>query len=111
MSSRAVARVAVALTVSPFNRRCWRQRGGTCPMPVGLPPTVARHSSMRSSSHERFTAPMTKSIDAITEIVKNPKHSFRKADDRPVKAQKHRYERRKVKEYIKLGNWGQEAPA
>ena len=54
---------------------------------------------------------MTKSIDAITEIVKNPKHSFRKADDRPVKAQKHRYERRKVKEYIKLGNWGQEAPA
>ena len=54
---------------------------------------------------------MIKSIDAITEIVKNPKHSFRKADDRPAKAQKHRYERRKVKEIIKLGNWGQEAPA
>ena len=54
---------------------------------------------------------MTKSIDAITEIVKNPKHSFRKADDRPVKAQKHRYERRKVKEIMKLSNWGQEAPA
>ena len=47
---------------------------------------------------------MTKSIDAITEIVKNPKHSFRKADDRPVKAQKHRYERRKVKEIMKLSH-------
>jgi len=54
---------------------------------------------------------MTKTIDAITEIIRNPKHPFRKADDRPVKAQKHRYERRKVKEYIKLGDWGQQSPA
>ena len=54
---------------------------------------------------------MTKTIDAITEIIRNPKHPFRKADDQPVKAQKHRYERRKIKEYIKLGNWGQESPA
>jgi hypothetical protein len=49
---------------------------------------------------------MTKSIDAITELVRNPKPSFRKADDRPAKAQKHRYERRKIKEYIKISNWG-----
>ena len=54
---------------------------------------------------------MTKTIDAIAEIIRNTKHPFRKADDRPVKAQKHRYERRKVKEYIKLGDWGQESPA
>jgi len=51
---------------------------------------------------------MTKTIDAMNELVRNPKHSFRKAEDRPAKAQKHRYERRKVKEYIKLGEWGQE---
>ena len=48
---------------------------------------------------------MTKSNEAIGEIIRNPKHSFRKTDDRPVKAQKHRYERRKVKEYIKQSDW------
>jgi hypothetical protein len=52
---------------------------------------------------------MTKTIDAINEIIRNPKHSFRKADDRPVKAQKRRYERRKVKEYIKQNDWKQES--
>lgn len=51
---------------------------------------------------------MTKTLDVISEIVRNPKHPFRKADDRPIKAQKHRYERRKIKEFIKLGNWAQE---
>ena len=54
---------------------------------------------------------MTKTIDAITEIIRNPKHPFRKADDRPAKAQKHRYERRKIKEFIKLSDWRQESPA
>ena len=48
---------------------------------------------------------MTKSIDVMTEIVRNPKHSFRKVDDRPEKALKHRYERRKIKEFLKLGQW------
>ena len=54
---------------------------------------------------------MAKTLDAITEIIRNPKHPFRKADDRPVKAQKHRYERRKIKEYLRLGDWGQGNPA
>ena len=53
---------------------------------------------------------MTKTLDVISEIIRNPKHPFRKADDRPVKAQKHRYERRKIKEFIKLGSWAQEEP-
>jgi len=64
-----------------------------------------------SSAHKRILVTMTKTIDALTEIVRNPKHSFRKADDRPAKAQKHRYERRKIKEYIKLNDWGQEGTA
>lgn len=52
---------------------------------------------------------MSKSIDALTEIIRNPKHALRKADDRPVvKAQKHRYERRKVKEFIKQLSWAEE---
>ena len=51
---------------------------------------------------------MTKTLDVITEIIRNPKHPFRKADDRPEKAHKHRYERRKIKEFIRLGSWVQE---
>jgi len=54
---------------------------------------------------------MTRTLDIITEIIRNPKHPFRKVDDRPVKAQKHRYERRKIKEFIKLGDWGSEKTA
>lgn len=54
---------------------------------------------------------MTKTLDIITEIIRNTKHPFRKADDRPVKAQKRRYERRKIREFIRLGDWAQENPA
>lgn len=54
---------------------------------------------------------MTRALDVIIEIIRNPKPPFRKADDRPIKAQKHRYERRKIKEYIRLGDWGEERTA
>lgn len=48
---------------------------------------------------------MTKSLEVITEAVRNPKHPFPKADSQPKKAQKHRYERRKIKEYLHLSEW------
>jgi hypothetical protein len=51
---------------------------------------------------------MAKSIDMLAEAVSNPKHPFRQVDSRPQKAQKHRYERRKVKEYLRIGDWGTE---
>lgn len=54
---------------------------------------------------------MIRSTDAITEIVKSSKNTFPKADERPVKAQKHRYERRKVKEFLKIGDWVEQNPA
>lgn len=54
---------------------------------------------------------MIKTLDLITEVVRNPKNSFRKVSDRPKKAEKHRYERRKVKEYLKMGDWGGEEAA
>lgn len=46
---------------------------------------------------------MTKTFDAIVEALRDSKHPFRKADDQPKKAQKNRYERRKIKEYLHLG--------
>lgn len=54
---------------------------------------------------------MTKTLDVITEAIRNSKHPFRNTDNRPKKAQKHRYERRKIKEYLQLGEWGSEEAA
>jgi hypothetical protein len=48
---------------------------------------------------------MTKSLDVITEAVRDPKHPFRKVDNQPKKPLKHRYERRKIKEYLHLADW------
>ena len=90
MSSNVVEMSTVAMTVSPL--------------------TASWHPASLELIHERKNIVMTKTIDALTEIIRNPKHPFRKADDRPVKAQKNRYERRKIKEFIKLGDWGQESP-
>jgi hypothetical protein len=48
---------------------------------------------------------MRKSFDAIKEVITNPKHPFRKTELQPKKALRHRYERRKIKEYLHLGDW------
>ena len=48
---------------------------------------------------------MTKTLDVISDVIRNTKHPFRQVDDRPVKPKKHRYERRKIKEYLRLGDW------
>jgi hypothetical protein len=48
---------------------------------------------------------MTKSLEVISEAVSDPKHPFRKVDNHPKKPLKHRYERRKIKEYLHLGEW------
>ena len=66
---------------------------------------------------------MTRTLDAITEAVRNPKHPFRKTDHHPTKSLKHRYERRKAaeerdchaadgrSEYLHLGEWLEEEVA
>jgi len=48
---------------------------------------------------------MTKKLDLINEAVRDPRHPFRKIDNQPKKALKHRYERRKIREYLHLGDW------
>jgi hypothetical protein len=79
--------------------------------PVSGSPTACRGINPAVSFSKKGTRCMTKTLDVITEIIRNPKHPFRKADDRPVKAQKHRYERRKIKEFIRLSDWAQEKTA
>lgn len=48
---------------------------------------------------------MSKTVDIITDVIRNAKHPFRQVDDRPDKQKKNRYERRKVKEIIRLSDW------
>ena len=50
-------------------------------------------------------AMMSKTLDVIAEAIRNPKHPFRKVDNHPKKPLKHRYERRKIREYLHLGEW------
>jgi hypothetical protein len=52
---------------------------------------------------------MTKSLDVINDMIRTSKNPFRQAVDRPDKTLKHRYERRKVKQYIHLGDWTEQA--
>jgi hypothetical protein len=48
---------------------------------------------------------MPKSLEVIAETILNPKHPFRQADNRPGKPKKNRYERRKIREYIRYSDW------
>ena len=54
---------------------------------------------------------MTKTLDIIAETLRDQKHLFRKTDHLPKKPQKHRYERRKIKSYLQLGELLTEEPA
>ncbi|MCL4789547.1 MAG: hypothetical protein KJ070_22610 [Verrucomicrobia bacterium] len=52
---------------------------------------------------------MTKTFEVISEAIRDPKHPFRKLNNQPKKPMKHRYERRKIKEYLHLADWQEEA--
>ncbi|MCS1410484.1 MAG: hypothetical protein M2R45_03678 [Verrucomicrobia subdivision 3 bacterium] len=44
---------------------------------------------------------MTKTQTNLHDVIRNSKHGFHQMDDRPGKPQKHRYERRKIRELLK----------
>jgi len=48
---------------------------------------------------------MTKSLETISEAVHDPGHPFLKTQHEPKKARQHRYECRKIKEYLHLEDW------
>lgn len=51
---------------------------------------------------------MTKTIESMSEVIRNPKHAFRKTEFQPKKQLRHRHERRKIREVLHLGEWLQE---
>src|SRR5437660_3340463 len=86
-----------------YNWNCLKQRlpvTGT----VGAARSAHWHKSRCSFFKKGYLA-MTKTMEVISEAVRNPKHPFRKVDNRPKKPLKHRYERRKIREYLHLGDW------
>lgn len=60
---------------------------------------------------EKGKLAMMKTFQFMNEAIKSTKHPFRKTESQPRKAQKNRYERRKVKEFLHLSDWSQEEMA
>ena len=50
---------------------------------------------------------MNKKTEVVTGLVRE-KHPFHQAQTQPGKAKQHRYERRKVRNILKVGDWGEE---
>ncbi len=50
-----------------------------------------------------------KSPDMLVELVRIQKNAFRLADQRITKMNQNRYERRKVREFLRLGDWAADA--
>jgi len=48
---------------------------------------------------------MMKTIEAMGEAIRDPKHPFRKTQHHSDKSLKNRHERHKIKEYINLNDW------
>ena len=67
-----------------------------------------RLEPLRSSVTKRKCV-MKKMMEAITDIVRDTNHPFRKMEHQPKKPLKNRYERRKVKEYLHLIDCQEEA--
>jgi hypothetical protein len=56
-------------------------------------------------SLEKGNRAMVKTFEVMSDVLRDPNHLFKKTDNQPKKAMKHRYERRKIKEYLHLGGW------
>jgi len=52
---------------------------------------------------------MTKSATLISEVLHTSHPPLRQLIYRPHKPQKHRYERRKIREFLRLADWMEEA--
>src|SRR5277367_6109981 len=92
---------AIRLVVVSWPAPC---RGENATAPVGSK-TANGAARARWSRYGTKELSMTKTLNLIHEAVRNTKHPFRQADNRPAKAQKNRYERRKIREFLRLGNW------
>ena len=54
---------------------------------------------------------MMKTTEVMGEAIRNSKHPFRKTEHHTKKSLKNRHERRKIREYLQLGDWATEETA
>lgn len=52
---------------------------------------------------------MTKTVQLLNTPLTHTNRPFRQVDARPDKARKHRYERRKIRECLRHGDWSDDA--
>jgi len=65
----------------------------------------AAHSATVSSSNPSTL--MNKKTEVVSGLV-SEEHPFHQAQTQPGKAKQHRYERRKVRNILKVADWGEE---
>lgn len=70
-----------------------------------MPATISDTQKARDSIGGSVSKNMSKTMDTIVNFLCTTKHPFRQAGDQPTKARQHRYERRKIKEFLKLFEW------
>lgn len=63
------------------------------------------HLRFQSDDRKRKENAMMKSIETMGEAIRNPKHPFRKTEHHSKKSLKNRHERRKIREFLHLGDW------
>jgi uncharacterized protein YqiB (DUF1249 family) len=56
-------------------------------------------------SVQRKENAMMKTLEVMGEAIRNPKHPFRKTQHHSKKSLKNRHERRKIREFLQLGDW------
>ncbi len=82
-----------------------------------FPRSFRRSQELRTVAHDwlikslKGNVLMKKNLDAIHDTLRASSHPFRQTDSRPRKSQKHRYERRKIRAFMKLGEWLESEPA
>ncbi|MCD6339808.1 MAG: hypothetical protein J7M29_10570 [Verrucomicrobia bacterium] len=54
---------------------------------------------------------MARTNRRLTEVICKTKHPFRQTDARPKKPEKNRYERRKVREFLRMGTYAGDFPS
>lgn len=72
---------------------------------LGAAPGLAWFTLLSGCVENERKYGMTKSIETMEEAIRNVKHPFRKAQHHSKKSLKNRHERRKIKEYLHLGDW------
>ena len=48
---------------------------------------------------------MMKTLEVMSEAIRNPKHPFRKTLHHSKKSLKNRHERRKIRGFLQIGDW------